>query len=123
MTQQIGQPGRPKPAVDEKTTFRLTRVTSYADRLRKYKIKVDDEVIGDIKPKVTKEFSITPGMHKIVLSIDWCRSNIVEINIKDGETLVMECGSSVSGWKLLLSSIYVFFRPHRYLWLRTIGTE
>ena len=123
MTHQIEQPSEPKPGIGERTILRLTSVTSYPDRFRAYKVQVDGELVGKIEPKNTMEFSLVPGLHEVMLSIDWCKSNIVEINIKNGETLAMECGSSLSGRRMLLAIVYIMFLRNRYLWLRTIGTK
>jgi hypothetical protein len=122
MRQRSRRTGEATPATGKGAKLRITRGSAFADSLRAYKIKIDGKAIGSIKRKNTVTFPVSPGSHEIMLSIDWCRSNTVGIDIRDGETLDMECGSSLSGWRIFFATYYVMFRPNRYLWLRMAAT-
>ncbi len=106
--------------LSEGSMLRITRGTSYADRLRAYKIRIDGKTVGTIRAKETKDISIVPGEHDVVITIDWARSNIVKISAMEGKVVEMECGSNLVGWRLMLILVYVTFLRHKYLWLRTI---
>lgn len=97
--------------------IRLTRGTSYSDKLRKYKIYIDDVYRGDIKINEVKEYEVDNGNHSIYAKIDWCRSNILNIDINNSK-LELEVGSSLIGWRILFSIIYITFLKNNYLWIR-----
>jgi hypothetical protein len=99
-------------------TLRITRGKYYTDSLRAYKIIIDGETAGRIKRNEVIEVPITPGLHKVVLKIDWCRSNELEVKIEERQSLDLVCGSPMTGWRILLHPIYGIFLRNRYLWLR-----
>ncbi len=116
MSDSPGATARPAP-----TVLRVSRATSYADRLRAYKILVDGQVEGSIKAKETMDIRVAPGTHEVMMKIDWCRSNRLPVQIGEGETVELACGSSLAGWKFILSLIYIIFLTHKYLWLEERG--
>ena len=100
--------------------LRIKRATSYAESLRSYAIVVDGEKIGKIRMNETKEFAMTPGNHEIYVKVNFMRSNLVTTNLSSCETLELECGPVNTGWRLPLSFIWWFIRPHKYFWLRIV---
>lgn len=100
------------------TILKITRLTSYPDRLRVYKIVVDGKEMGFIRAGETVQVSVEPGNHRINLKIDWCRSNIIEIVAKAETEYKLECGSSLSGWRIFLALLYITFWWDNYLWIR-----
>jgi len=96
----------------------VSRVTSYADRLRAYKIKVDGVVHGTVRASETVSFTVPEGDHVLSLAIDWCGSNEVAFRATPGRRLAFECGSNLTGRRVLLVLAYVLFLWDRYLWLR-----
>ena len=99
----------------------VRRGTSYADRFRAYNIVLDGAVIGKVKRGESVELQASPGHHAIMLKIDWCRSNEVEFNVGLDEKIYFECGSSLTGWKVLLAIFYLILLPHKYLWLQQVS--
>jgi len=97
--------------------IKIQRDSGYADRLRAYKVVLDGEVIGEIRNGQLVEFDVAPGMHRLNIKIDWCRSNAVEFEMNN-EVVEFECGSSLRGFKLLLAIIYITLLSGQYLWLR-----
>lgn len=96
----------------------IKRTTSYPDRLRAYKIKVDGMVVGSARAGETVTIPVSPGAHSIVLRIDWCGSDKVDFDIQADGSVFFECGSNLSGWRMILALFYVIFKTHCYLWLR-----
>lgn len=95
----------------------VQRTTSYADRLRAYKIKIDDVVVGKVKARDSVTMPIIPGRHSIVLRIDWCGSETIDFEVQPGQHVIFECGSSLQGWRILLVLLYITFLTNQYLWL------
>ena len=96
----------------------ISRVSNYSDRLRKYKIIVDDKEISDLKDGEIKQLELDEGNHNIYLKIDWCRSNKVDFYTPKDEIIRFECGSSIIGWKRFIAFVYITFLKNQYLWLK-----
>src|SRR5688572_19515030 len=96
----------------------ISRDSGYADRLRSYRVVVDDSEVGTISNGESKTFSIEPGPHQLVLKIDWCSSNTARFDLPPGRSIHFECGSNLRGMALFLSIYYVLFARDQYLWLR-----
>ena len=88
------------------------------DRLRAYKVKIDGVIVGSVRARESITVPVSPGMHSLVLRIDWCGSEQVDFEIQLGEYVSFECGSSLTGWRILLVLFYITFGAHQYLWLR-----
>ena len=97
--------------------IRLKRQSGYMDKIRKYKIFMDGVNIGEINDGEMKELNGSPGKHTIHLSIDWCKSNKLEITLKENEVLELECGNSMKGFEILLSYLYITILKNSYLWI------
>lgn len=93
---------------------------AYADKLRKYKIILDDNYLGDIKEGEINSFEVKTGEHTIYLKIDWCRSNKLDFYVLENDVIEFECGTSLSGWKFFINIIYITFLKNKYLWIKTI---
>ncbi|SEM72976.1 hypothetical protein SAMN05192533_105117 [Mesobacillus persicus] len=101
--------------------IRIKRETSYPDRLRDYKVIVDEKEVGSLGSGGTLETSISPGFHTLYLKIDWCTSNKIEFEVQEEETLEFTCGG-LSGLKFLAVWWFITFGRHRYLWIKQITT-
>lgn len=103
----------------ENGMIQIKRKTRWDDRLRKYKIILDEEKIGTIRLKETFEYRLTPGKHTLYLKIDWCRSNKVEFEIQENETLTFKCGARAGGTKIPFDTLwYITFGRNKYLWIK-----
>jgi hypothetical protein len=99
------------------SSITISRDSGYADRIRSYRVVVDDLEIGKINNGESKTFSIEPGAHHLVLKIDWCSSNTVLFDLPPDGTMHFECGSNLRGVNLFLGIYYAFFARDQYLWL------
>jgi hypothetical protein len=96
----------------------VSRATAQVDLLRSYRINIDHKDVEKIKIGKSIEIPVAPGDHTIVVKIDWCGSNKIPFQIKEGETLHFECGSSMTGAKFLFAFFYIIFMPNEYLWIK-----
>ncbi|MEI5907545.1 hypothetical protein WAK64_10790 [Bacillus spongiae] len=97
----------------------IKRETRFVDKLRGYKVMIDEKEVGTIKSGETFDYPIKQGLHTLYLQIDWCRSNKIEFEIKDNEFLRFECGG-LNGSKALASLWYITFKRNNYLWIKQI---
>ena len=97
--------------------IRITRVKPYGELFRTYKIFIDGVYRDEIAIKETKEFEVGNGKHTVYAKIDWYKSNTLCVNVDDS-IVDLEVGSSVVGWRLLLSMLYATVWARKYLWLR-----
>jgi len=99
-----------------KVTF--IRDSGWADRIRKYKIVVDGQVIAKVGDGETVEVDVESGERKVWIKIDWCRSNYVQMFINPGTSYVANCGSNLRGMRLYLCFIYSLVAWRKYAWLK-----
>ena len=77
------------------TKIIINRTSEYNNRLRDFKIYINDNLIGEIANGETKQFDIEPGKHKLIAKIDWCSSQVFEFETIANEDKTIE----VSGFK------------------------
>jgi hypothetical protein len=106
---------RPPPV---ETPARVTlhrRAWPPGDLFRSYKVMIDGAVVGWIKRRKTKTFTVAPGHHEIHLEIDWCSSAEVAVDLSPGEEVKLTCRS---GWP----SAYAITRGrNNYIALDIVG--
>ncbi len=98
----------------------LTRVTDHVAMLRKYRVFIDGRKVATIPYAEIREFFVKPGRHEVQVRIDWWKSNLVNIEVVNGDTFHLECGSNWKGWRLMLSLVSSWFTlwPKGWIWLR-----
>jgi hypothetical protein len=106
--------------MSDQAQITVRRTTSYADRLRDYKVKVDRVVVGSVGPGEAITIPISAGRRSLVIRIDWCGSEQIDFEVQPGQHVSFECGSNLTGWRILLTLLYITFRTNQYLWLRRI---
>lgn len=71
----------------------IHRTSEWYNKLRCFKIFVDDTNIGKVGDGETTAFKLAVGTHKLTSKIDWCRSKTIEFEIKENETKTIELSS------------------------------
>lgn len=104
--------------VSIQTQITVTRKTSYADRLRAYKVVIDGEAVGAVRARKSVTIPVAPGKHSLEIRIDWCGSERIDFEVRSGEHVLFECGSNLTGWRVLLAFSSIGSRADQYLWLR-----
>ena len=96
--------------------LKITRDKGWADKLRSYKIIVDEKEIAEIKEGETVELDIDQGQHELYCMIAWCRSNKLTFDVNSlNEIKAFEVKSSLRGVKLLLCILYSSILRNSYL--------
>ena len=101
------------------SSITISRDSGYADRLRSYRVHIDGSEIGVIDNGDAKTFALEPGVHNLVLKIDWCSSNTITFDLPPEGSVQFECGSNLRGINLFLGIYYILFARDQYLWLRS----
>lgn len=104
----------------ETTTIYLARTPELHDRLRKYKIFIDEEYVGDISRDETRKFQLVPGEHRIRLKIDWCGSNTLVLNARPNQDIYLECGNNCGNFpiNIVRTFIALIFVPSSFLYVK-----
>lgn len=99
----------------------ISRESGYADFRRDYRVVCDGVEVARISDGMSKELTIAPGTHRLIVKIDWCASNEVGFTIGADQVLGFSCGSNLRGLRVLLAVYYATLGRKRYLWLRQNG--
>jgi hypothetical protein len=100
------------------TTIWVSRDSGYADRLRDYRVLLDGAEIGRIGNGGERSFEVAAGRHQLMMKVDWGRSNILSLEVGPDQSMKFRCGSSLRGWRIILTFYYASFGFRNYLWLR-----
>lgn len=97
--------------------IRVTRTTSYADRIRAYRIVIDGQEVARVRAGQSVDIPATLGAHTVVARVDWCGSPTLNCNTHQGEVIQLECGSNLRGLRVFLAIVYTLFLHNQYLTL------
>jgi hypothetical protein len=64
---------------------------------------VDDQTVASVKHDETKEVTVESGKHRIWMRISWCRSEILDIDVQDGDKIRLVCRGNARPGRVLLS--------------------
>lgn len=81
---------------------------AYTDNLRKYKLVIDGEQCGTIGRGETVTQQLEPGRHSVKLTINWCSSEKLTVDIAGDETVKLWCRPRAN--------------PLTVLWFITLGS-
>ena len=93
--------------------LRLRRDRAYVDKLRAYKLFVDDVEAGSIKQGETLALNIGRGPHRIRLGVDWCSSP--ELTVDGGGDIDLVCRPAATP---VTAIFYALFLRKAYIDLR-----
>lgn len=111
------------------STIVITRVRSALNTLRAYGVVLDGRKIDTLEAGATKRYGLPPGKHEIGVAMDFYKSPPLMLNLREGETVTLECGekASISGrgdisMRALGGVLRSSFSPSDYFYLRVVGT-
>ncbi len=94
----------------------INRSSEFSNLLRSIDIYLGKTKIGELKNDESKEFEIEPGKHQLTAKIDWCRSEIIDLEIENNQTLRY----NLNGRNPLFVLYYITFGKNSYLKLKAI---
>lgn len=92
----------------------IEREDARPDRLRKYRVILDDREIGQIADGEKKSFEASEGAHELMLRIDWASSRRIQF-ISTSKPVSFKCRSNITGLKFFLAVPYTTFMRDRYI--------
>jgi len=101
-----------------KRIVEIKRVKQYANKARAIGIYINNKKVNTIRDGETKSFELNADENEIYVKIDWCKTKPLKIESVENETIKLELGSNLSGWKLLLGIYYITFKTSEYLYLK-----
>ena len=101
-----------------KKIVQIKRVEQYVNKLRKIGIYINNQKVDTIRDGETKSFELDTDENEIYVKIDWCKTKPLKIENEENETIKLELGSNLSGWRLLLGIYYITFKTSEYLYLK-----
>ena len=81
--------------MEESSKIIMRRRGEFMNRMRGYRVFVDDVKMGIIKNGSTEEYIVSPGLHQVNCKVDWCSSPKKEIMLKPGEIAYLEVRSNL----------------------------
>jgi len=87
------------------------------DHLRSYKVVLDGEAVGRLRPGESCTFDVAPGPHELFLKIDWGRSEKIDVDVTAGQTARFCC---VPRGNALTSLYWATFGSRHYIALTEI---
>jgi len=81
----------------------IKRKTAAGDSFRKYKIYIDNQLVGAVRENETQIFDIPAGEHQIYTRIDFFKSPVHKFEINDNEEKTFEAGNNSSLTKLIIN--------------------
>jgi hypothetical protein len=88
------------------------RRAPWRNRLVKYTVQIDGEVVGEIRQGEVVDFAVLPGEHRLRLTV-----NVVftsperRISLNEGSLAEFICGPGGPA----IESVFILLRPHRYI--------
>lgn len=89
----------------------ITREPGFvADRARPYQVDIDHEKVLDIHEGEEREITVPSGMHTLSVRLDWCRSQLITIDAKGGQSTSFWCWPNARPYTALF--FLTFGRTH-----------
>jgi hypothetical protein len=96
----------------------IKRLSQITFCMTSFYVLLDGREIGSVKPGKAETFQVTPGEHSMQLHAGcWYRSERLVFSAQPGQTIRLECGSRIKGWRVLLSPL-LLFSPGAWVYIR-----
>jgi len=89
----------------------------WRDSARRYRVLIDGVQRALLGDDDTVQLSVTPGEHRLRLTVDWRGSREMLLNLKHDEIVRLECRPQARLWSVLL---YVTVWRNDYISLNTV---
>ena len=99
------------------TVLVIRRLPATQDRGYAWRVMVDGRQRAEVRDDSTVQVGLTPGEHRVRLSVKWCGSRELPFTITAGEIVRMQCRPNVSP---LLALLYITVWRNNYIALETV---
>lgn len=88
--------------------IKIQRGSGYVDKIRNYKVFINNEKVGVISEGEIKEYNVSPGTHTISTKIDWAGSKDIVVDLKENDVINLKVENySAKHW--LISVYFIAF--------------
>lgn len=108
----------------------ITRPRSVSNLLRGYSILIDGRKVDKLKAGETKRYALPSGSHQVNVALDLFKSKPLTLDLRPGETLVLECGDKGPktleesfSMRKLGDSLGSMLSPSEYLYIRVLDRQ
>ena len=77
------------------------RADAWVNVLAKYKVLIDGQEVARIGPGERWSFDVPPGVHDVMLRMDWVRSKPLRLELADDEEAELFCEPNAAPGKVL----------------------
>jgi len=71
----------------------IIREGDWSDKLRKWRILIDGQEVGQMRERGTFQYEIPSGRHELTMKVDWASSETLRFEIAPGEEVGFVCRS------------------------------
>ena len=87
----------------------IVRPWSYFGCMRALKINIDGKNLGKVGSRKTEGFVVSPGSHKVRVSMDWCKSKPFPVEVAENATVNLK----IKTQPILFASVFCIFWPSK----------
>jgi hypothetical protein len=87
-----------EPSEGPPDTLTLVRAIDGTNYLRKFSVLIDDAKVGHIGSGEVRHFSVSPGVHRVAVQVDFCKSRELTLEKFPGKNRRVNCGSTYNDW-------------------------
>jgi len=96
--------------------IKVFRPKQYSDKLRRYKLLINGNVVAELKAGHQIEITIPEGSSILSAKVDWCSSNELSISeISPNDTVEVKNSFSHKLWIPFIPIYYITFGRKKYL--------
>jgi len=89
----------------------------YTEHLHPFEVVIDEKVVGRLGPGESGVFQVAPGSHELIVMIEWCRSERVDVQLRRDQKMTFRCETRAN---LLTDAYWATIGRRRYLRLTEI---
>jgi hypothetical protein len=78
---------------------------------------VDGRPVGKLDNGGKIDVELPPGQHEVWVTVDWCRSPKLLVNVSHGQPVKLLCGANAHP---LLVLLYITVWKNDYIWLKQV---
>jgi hypothetical protein len=86
----------------------IKRDSGYADKFRKYKVFIDNRMVGTVADGEEKEFNVGSGRHSVYCKNSLYKTRMVTVDDNGKDPIRLNCVNNLRGAKLQLAVFYAF---------------
>src|SRR5882724_10618883 len=105
-----------EPSEGPPDTLTMVRAIDGTNYLRKFSVLIDGANVGHIGPGEVRHFSVSPGVYRVAVRVDFWKSRELTLEKFPGKNRRANCGSTYND----LRCLYMWLlKPRDYVYVRT----